>query len=202
MNKILFFFLSFFTFWFLFIKSDAVVLGPGVMAPQAPLQENVTSLKSFSFKDYTITPLAYFEINAKVLSRQNYSYGREADLSPLDLALGWGRMSDEAVLENLSISQSNRWYRWEAEKLPIPRREIEINSANMHMIPRDEDVASALKDVHVGDIVQLRGKLVRVSALDGWHWVSSLSRKDTGGGACELVYLEGIKIERFPKLDD
>jgi len=202
MNKVLFLFLSAFIFWFVFIKSDTVVLGPGVMAPQAPLQERISSAKPFAFKEYMLTPMANFEIHAKVLSKEDYSYGREADLSPTDLALGWGRMSDESVLGHLSVSQSSRWYRWETSELPIPRREIEVSSANMHMIPRDEEVASALKEVHIGEIVRLRGKLVSVNASDGWHWVSSLSRTDTGGGACELVYLEEIKIEEVSNRHD
>ena len=184
MNKVLFFFLSAFVFWFLFIKSDTVVLGPGVMAPQVPLQEELRSAKSFVFKEYRITPLANFEIEAKVLSRENYSYGREAELSPTDRAKGGGRLSDEAVIRDLSICKSGRWYRWQTDKFPIPRSEMEIYSDNIHMIRSDGGVAWTPKDVHVGDIVQLRGKLVRVNATDGWHWVSLLSRDDTGNGAC------------------
>ena len=64
---------------------------------------------------YVIEPLASYEVRARVLSIERYRMGREADLSPLDFALGWGPMSDAAVLERLSISQSGRWYhfRWE-----------------------------------------------------------------------------------------
>ena len=39
---------------------------------------------------------------------------------------------------------------------------------------------------------RLRGYLVRVEAADGWQWRSSLSRADTGAGACELVLLEAL----------
>ena len=37
---------------------------------------------------------------------------RESDLAPVDLALGWGRMSDEAILKDIQISQSGRFYFW------------------------------------------------------------------------------------------
>jgi hypothetical protein len=79
--------------------------------------------------------------------------------------------------------------------MPIPRREIETHSANMHMIPADEVIEDALLDLRPGEIVSLRGKLVRVEAGDGWRWVSSMTRKDTGGHACELVYVERIDTE-------
>jgi hypothetical protein len=30
---------------------------------------------------------------------------------------------------------------------------------------------------------------VQVNTPDGWRWRSSLTREDTGGGACEVVYV-------------
>ena len=122
---------------------------------------------------------------------------READLSPSDLALGWGRMSDEEVLSSIDITQSGRWYRWQTATFPIPQREIETSSANMHMIPKDDEVKKILSRVREGDIVSIHGYLVQVMSSDGWHWVSSLSRDDTGNGACELVFVESMQIETF-----
>jgi hypothetical protein len=46
--------------------------------------------------------------------------------------------------------------------------------------------------VRAGDQIRLRGYLVRVAASDGWQWRSSLTRDDTGAGACELVLLESL----------
>ena len=198
MNKILFLFLATLVLWFAFFKSEKVELGPGVMAGQAPVQEKLSLAKQFMFKGYTLTPLARFELKAKVLSKENYTLGRESELSPSDLALGWGRMSDEDVVKKISISQSGRWYRWSTDSFPIPRREIETSSANMHIIPKDEMVESALGRIREGSIVSIRGNLVKVNAKDGWRWVSSLSRTDTGSGACEIIFAESIEIEALP----
>jgi hypothetical protein len=177
---------------YLWFAEPAIELGPGVMAPDAPQQIRVDNPVPFANGDYRITPLAEFAITAKVLGKASYRLGREADLSPLDLALGWGPMSDEAVLGEIDIRQSNRWYRWHTHTMPIPRRKIETHSANMHMVPADQSVAEALHDVRRGQIVSLSGKLVRIDADDGWHWVSSLSREDTGGNACEVLYVEQV----------
>ncbi len=197
MNRILLMLLAALFLWFFFLKSEKVILGPGVMAAQAPLQEKPASARSVVIDDYVITPLARFKIRAKVLSKEEYGMGREADLSPVDLALGWGRMSDEEVLKSISISQSGRWYRWQTDTFPIPRREIEKSSANMHMIPGNKQVESILSKVREGHIVSIHGHLVQVMAKDGWHWVSSLSRDDTGSGACELILVESLEIENF-----
>jgi hypothetical protein len=164
---------------------------------QAPLQSDVpSSVAPFRLEGAELQPLAGFSIDARVLSREDYSLGREADYSPTDLALGWGRMGDEAVLDRLDISQSSRWYRyrWRGDP-PIPPREIIQSSANMHMIPADATVASALHAVRPGQRVRIDGWLVQVDANDGWHWRSSLTRGDTGDGACEVVYVCAISRE-------
>jgi hypothetical protein len=49
--------------------------------------------------------------------------------------------------------------------------------------------------VRPGQRVRIDGWLVQVDANDGWHWRSSLSREDTGGGACEVVYVCSISRE-------
>ncbi|NNJ90853.1 MAG: hypothetical protein HKP55_04185 [Gammaproteobacteria bacterium] len=159
---------------------------------QQPRQSKASEKTPFFFDEYIISPLADFEISARVLSRKTYWMGRESDLSPVDFALGWGRMSELGVLETISISQSNRWYYWQTPQYPIPRHEIESNSANMHMIPANDDIKDKLADVDEGDNVMIKGQLVRVDAKDGWHWVSSLSRHDAGDKACELVYVTDI----------
>jgi hypothetical protein len=179
--------------WSLVMREDQTRYGPGVAVDELPVQEKILAPRTIRVKDYTITPLATFRIKAKVLSKATYHWGREAELSPVDLALGWGRMSDESVLEAIRIRQSNRWYRWRTDEFPIPRREIETHSGNMHMIPADRAVEVMLKRVRRGDIVELQGKLVRVDAEDGWRWVSSLSRKDTGSGSCEVFWVESLE---------
>lgn len=176
--------------------SRPVSYGPGVVAPQAPLQRDASGAQAFDFRGYRITPLARFSVEARVLAREDYHLGREADTSPTDLVLGWGRMSDEAVVQKLLFSQSNRFYYWSTEEFPIPRREIEVHSANMHIIPGDSVVARELRSVRAGQVVRVSGYLVRLDTQDGWHWLSSLSREDTGAGACELIWAENLTIVR------
>ncbi len=195
MKKIICIVITVLVFWHLFVKETETRFGPGVMAPDIPLQSRINSSDVFSFQGYKISPLAEFNIKAKVLSKKRYRFDREADLSSIDLALGWGRMSDEQVLEEFTISQSGRWYRWQTKSLPIPRKEIETSSANMHLIAKDQTVEDTLNLIRMGDVVTLSGKLVKAVAPDGWRWNSSLTRNDTGAGACELLFVEKVMIE-------
>lgn len=164
---------------------------PGAMTQQLPTQTN-TKHSSFTYHDYTITPLADFSIEARVLAKEAYHLDRGASLSPIDLALGWGPMSDSKVLNQIRISQSNRFYYWHVDHFPIPREAIETNSANMHMIPADDTVEAQLSDVRVGQLIKIEGYLVQANAKDGFYWKSSLTRQDTGAGACELVFVKKL----------
>jgi hypothetical protein len=38
------------------------------------------------------------------------------------------------------------------------------------------------------------GYLVEVRGRDGFRWRSSLTREDTGNGACELVWVEKLDV--------
>lgn len=168
--------------------------GPGVKAPNSPEQEKVKDAKTISIGNYRLKPVARFIVEARVLSRERYYLGRESDLAPVDLALGWGDMSNESVLDRIKISQSGRFFWWKTDQFPIPRKEIERQSGNMHLIPADASVEEAIKSAIKGNIVKFEGYLVNVKAKDGWKWKSSLTRNDTGTGACELVYVESFEI--------
>lgn len=167
---------------------------PGVLAPKDPMQ-TPTTVGAWSKGDYVITPLASFHIQARVLERERYRFGRESDLSPVDFVMGWGPMSDSNLLDTLEISQGHRWYHWRADDLVVPTREIQRHSANMHMIPADDSVQRSLLAVHPGEVVEMDGYLVEARASDGWHWRSSLSRDDTGGGSCELIWVDRVGVE-------
>jgi len=173
-----------------------IVHQPGVLVPERPLQTEISDGQVMTIDQYLLRPRARFQIRARVLSREDYNWDTEADLSPMDLALGWGVMSDQSVLDRIDIEQRSRWYFTRYDyPAPVPEQAIIRNSGNMHMIPGRPWLESELKKIRRGDIVQLNGYLVDVDSESGWHWRTSLSRDDSGNGACEIVYLESVVIE-------
>ena len=179
---------------YFFYPEKVITYPPGVTAPSPPKQTNLTVEKKWTVEEFTIEALAKYDVKARVLSRDNYSLGKESDLSPFDLALGWGPMSNQSVIDKIDISQRDRWYFWQADILPIPRNEITLNSANTHIIPKDEDVKDEFDKVYKGSLIEMKGYLVKVTTAKGWTWKSSLRRDDTGGGACELLWVEDLKV--------
>ena len=173
-----------------------IIHPPGVLVPQAPRQVAVAEFAYFVHRGFRLTPRAELDIRARVLSREDYRFGKESELSPMDLALGWGVMSDQAVLDRIEISQSGRWYRTRYDfPAPVSDQQIIISSSNMHMIPATGAIKKRIRKLRRGDIVHLAGYLVNVAHDSGWRWQSSLRRDDTGAGACELFYVEQLRIE-------
>ena len=80
-----------------------------------------------------------------MLSRERYRNDAGANFAPVDLALGWGPMSTAAVINDLNISQSGRWYEysWSGEE-PLDPALIATHSANTHCLPATPEIRRRL----------------------------------------------------------
>ncbi|EDY17091.1 conserved hypothetical protein [Chthoniobacter flavus Ellin428] len=180
-------------FW---VREPAIRTAPGAVTPDEPLQESCPAQVVAKIQDYTVTAVATYTIRARVLHTKRY-WANGSDLAPYDVALGWGRMSDQSVLDHLEISQGNRFYfyQWQTAP-PIPQNEMVCHSSNNHLIAANSDVKHVISGLYPGEIVTMKGYLANVSGPNGFYWNTSLTRTDTGRGACEVFYVVGIKAER------
>ena len=178
----------------LWLYEPTIEHAPGVLSPSAPTQVHLSNASSFEFRGYLLKPVATFSLEARVLSRKSYRHDRESDLSPIDLALGWGPMSDSEVLQPFRFSQWGRWYRYKTSEWTIPKSDVVRHSANMHFIPSSPELHTKLESIVVGHIVLIEGTLVNVRAEDGWRWNTSISRKDDGAGSCEVIWLTSLEL--------
>lgn len=162
-----------------------------------PEQYNYNKNDSFNIsKDgFILKVKAEYEIDARVLGVEYYNFGETAKIIPLDLALGWRAMSTTPTISALNIRQGQRryYYSWFGK---APPRSIEIpeTSANTHIIPASEQISDILKFVDKNDRVVLEGYLVDVYFPNGGIIKTSMTRKDTWDGACEVMYVTNVKI--------
>jgi hypothetical protein len=168
----------------------------GQIAPEDPLQADLVNAPTVVQGRWTLTPRARYDITARILSRENYSFDAFAELAPEDLALGWGAMSDNRILRLLKITQGSRFYSFRVmAALPISVPEAAHHSANTHVIPTDAFVRSQLAELRVGQVVHLEGMLVDGIRTDGSYFHTSLTRNDTGPGACEVMLVEHVDVQ-------
>jgi hypothetical protein len=144
---------------------------------------------------YRITGYAA-EVSRKLLDRWDFAV-------PMDLALVWGPVADPRVLRHMKFHLSRRYVSWWADgETPADARgKIATHVANHHLIPASEEVAQALREVRVGDLVTLRGRLVDLEIRDAAGRVvhraaTSLTRDDVGSGACEQLHVEAVEVSR------
>ncbi len=168
---------------------------PGVLAPGEPLQTALTPAPLGEIHGFRLTAVALYEITARILHTKRYRTGPASRLVPFDVAVGWGPMSDQAILDQLDISQSNRFffYSWD-DAPPLDPSVIGNHASNMHLIAANAGVGKTIGKLRNGSVVSMAGYLVNASTSDGFQWKTSLSRTDNGNGACELFYVTAIQV--------
>jgi hypothetical protein len=174
-------------------SSREIEHAPGMLAADDPVQEAVDAVSLIERGAFRLRPRANFTAVVRILHREDYSIGALAKLMPTDFAVGWGPMSDSAVLADIEISQGNRFYYWRTQTWPIAREAIESHSANWHVISGNPEVARTLASLRTGSLVELRGQLVDIEGADA-GMRTSLSRLDTGAGACEILLADSAAL--------
>lgn len=165
----------------------------GVLVVGDPQQTDVSGGDKVQVGRWTLTVRANYQITARILARERYHFDTLSDLVPEDLALGWGPMSDNRILRTLDITQSNRFYFWRAPAYsPIQKDSIITHSANTHVIPQNALIARQLSRLRPGEVVTLSGELVDGLRDDGTWIKTSLTRNDSGAGACEVLLVSDV----------
>ncbi|MDP5054768.1 MAG: hypothetical protein NWP69_13340 [Congregibacter sp.] len=174
---------------------ESVRLGDGKWAPDSPKQWVLESPPPpLAMNGVRLAPRAGYQITAKVLSKRRYRWDELAAVATWDFALGWGVMSDEAMLARLKVVQGDRFMFWHLYDAPVDIKLVNRLSANVHLIAANDSVLQGISDVPKGAIVTLSGELVDVHFQDHTVIPSSLTRWDTGPGACEILLVQDLSV--------
>src|SRR5689334_18671471 len=104
----------------------------------------------------TLDPRASFDASAVVASDEHYRFDDGAFLVPVDLVMTWGKLPEEPYKSKVSYGQITRYYFWRTEATDLDLHYIQTHSANMHMIPADDNVRRALLSIWTHDPVRVR----------------------------------------------
>lgn len=171
----------------------------GMPAPKSPMQTAANLPAPFRHGEYTIKSLARYAITGVVLHRERYRFDATAKICPIDLGLAWGPMSIAGVINELKITQRGRFLLYESKgsELPLEYEQINTHSSNNHCLPANDAIRQKLFAVKRHELVTHEGYLVEVSGPEGMTWRSSLTRDDTEGGACEIVWVTSVDRRRI-----
>jgi len=176
-----------------FLASDSA---PKPNALKEPVQEVATNApfrETRGSRTFRLTPRASYDVAARVGRTERYRWGASGALIPWDFVLAWGAVAKEPAWSHVSYLQTGRFYNWRCDDTLDPGY-VASHSANTHLIPASGRIAFALAHARRGDLVRLEGDLVDVEGPGGFVWKTSLTRTDTGPGACETLYVRAVTI--------
>lgn len=115
-------------------------------------------------------------------------------LNTHDLCIVWGADAEVVDLREFSITHGD----WTCYYYTRSRDEFAKfrpdQFSNNHILPASGDIAALVRDVRIGDIVDISGQLVDYSIDGRGSRNTSTVRTDTGNGACEIIYVTGFQF--------
>ncbi|MDC1142861.1 hypothetical protein OAU50_07190, partial [Planctomycetota bacterium] len=147
---------------------------------------------------YLIEPVATYDMSALIVSENelDQKWIDKLGLSQ-DVGVVWGEnTTDDRHLKYEFSSSSYVLYARVPPGVPFNGTEM----GNVHVLPASAEVSDSLDSIERGAQVRLRGKLINYARPDlgPGQRKSSLTRDDTGMGACEVMLVENIEIMSNP----
>jgi hypothetical protein len=154
---------------------------------------------------YTVKPLADYEIWGLVVSRHDSHAGWDwihkatnDHLNVVDLCVVFAENVTRAAYVGLDYSSgqfvcyvntpsTEKWQRFSMRAI-----------SNNHLLADRPSIADRLRGVRTGDQVRIRGWLAEYAHQHGFAFRrgTSLTRDDTGNGACETIYVQDVEVLR------
>jgi hypothetical protein len=170
--------------------------GAGVLAPDAPTVQRGFQMSGQEIEHYTLQPRYRIEGTSRILSNQRYWFDEKSSLSPVDFVLGWGKMSDERIIDQIKTPIRGRDYKIDVIRPPLTFNQIRSEILYMHAIPANEEIEEKLKKLKTGNVIKYKGYLVDVHDRSGILWRTAIQNGTPKLDSSQLVYIAELEIER------
>ena len=188
----------------IYLRPSATARGQEIDVSGEPRQTALPSPEAapveFDGTSYLLEKLHRYEIAGEVLSIATYNLAFKSEFFDVDLGLIWGpRLAD--LKQRYRFNQGGRWLFWSSDG-PVSDEErhyITAHISNNHLIPAEgrRNLFKAVRWPSRGDRVRITGYLVNIkNASGGVVAASSTSRDDSGAGACEVIWVDEIQINK------
>jgi len=154
---------------------------------------------------YTVKPVADYEIWGLVVSRHdtstwwNWIHKASNDhLNVVDLCLVFAENVTTGGYVGPDYSSGQFVCYVQASSAQDFQRFSMRALSNNHLLADRRAIVARLRDVRIGDQVRIRGWLSEYAHNHGFAFVrgTSLTRDDTGNGACETIYVQEVNVLR------
>ena len=155
--------------------------------------------------DYRIAPVADYEITGLVVSRHDadtwWDWIHRASndhLNVVDLCMVWGANAADGAYEKMSFSSGQFVCYYSSRDDTAWQPQYTRALSNNHLLTEDAHIARQLRNLRIGDQVRIGGQLASYSHDAGFAFTrgTSLTREDTGNGACETIFVREVELLR------
>lgn len=151
-------------------------------------------------QEYNINPKFAYELDGVIVSYNDsggfddiWHHKRWKDFINLrDLCVIWGGNVESGVYRSMKFNNDS-WASWPDAATGAP---FKMNAlSNNHLLTDNDSIKTALMAAEPGDHIRLKGVLAKYSnKSNGFNRSTSITREDTGNGACETIYLNEFEI--------
>ncbi|MGE5337032.1 MAG: hypothetical protein ACM3PU_04335 [Gemmatimonadota bacterium] len=154
---------------------------------------------------YTVKPVADYEIRGLVVSSHDSSAwwdwihkAANDRLNVVDLCVVFAENVASGAYVGLDFSSGQFVCYAHARSEESWRRFSMRALSNNHLLADRPSIVAKLRDVRIGDQVRIRGWLAEYGHNHGFAFRrgTSLTRDDTGNGACETIYVQEVEVLR------
>jgi len=154
---------------------------------------------------YKVIPLYEYDLYGLVVSEHDaraftdWMHGEASDnLNVIDLCVVWGDDARSGIYRSITFWSGNFTCNFQSADAATFEKFDIFQVSNNHLLTEVPYLKSRLRDVHVGDEVHLHGYLSEYEHDHGFHFHrgTSITRLDTGNGACETVYVTDAQVLR------
>ncbi len=114
-------------------------------------------------------------------------------LNTRDLCVVWGDDAFSGLLDRISFSHGD-WTCYFFTRDGEAFQKFRQNQfSNNHVIPANEEIARSIESADISDQIEMKGYLADYEN-HGFTRHTSITREDTGNGACEIIYVTEFNI--------
>lgn len=169
-----------------------------------PLQQGTTRdtfYYTYKGQSITVTPVADYTISGVIVSHNDPKDWWRFDLvhddrslDTRDICLVWGSNLKHDDYRRAHFHSDDWMCNWQYGSDVHYLMDNEIS--NNHLITDSDAIRDIINHLQIGDQITIRGMLANYSEerWDGQFRTTSLTREDTGNGACEIIFVRDIVV--------
>ncbi len=153
---------------------------------------------------YRLTPRASYDITGLVVSQHRGDalfnlYHQQDPGNVRDVCVVWGESITNGSYRKVSFWSGEFTCSFEWSSALAPPFKMETASNN-HLLPASDPIARQIGRLEIGDQIRMAGLLVDYEVTRNGRAIftrrTSLTRGDTGNGACEILYVTALAVVR------